>query len=257
MLNDPYHGGTHLPDITVVTPVFLGPARAPCFYVASRGHHADIGGITPGSMPPFSATHRRGGRAASTTSSCRRGRPICARRSCCALLGGGPYPARNPAQNLADLRAQIAANEKGAPGARAVMAALRRCDTVASYMRHVQDNAEECVRRAIGALQDGEFALRAGQRRADSGQRAGGCRHGAARASISPAPAPSSRTTSTRRADHGGRRAVRVPHPGRRRHSAQRRLPEAAGTSSFRRARMLNPRRRRRWWPATSRPRPA
>ena len=151
-LNDPYHGGTHLPDITVVTPVFLdGQARA-SFYVASRGHHADVGGITPGSMPPFSTTIADEGVLLDNVRLVEGGpAPRFREAEALALLTAGPHPARNPAQNLADLRAQVAANEKGAQELRALVAELGLA-TVQAYMRHVQDHAEACVRRVITAL---------------------------------------------------------------------------------------------------------
>jgi len=164
VLNDPYRGGTHLPDITVVTPVFLDGALhagaagrpAPSFFVASRGHHADVGGTTPGSMPPFSTSIEEEGVLIDNLKLLEAGQLH--EKQLLELLTRGPYPARNPAQNLADLRAQIAANEKGALELCA-MAAQFGADTVARYMRHVQDNAEECVRRVITALSDGEFVL--------------------------------------------------------------------------------------------------
>ncbi|WP_018905608.1 hydantoinase B/oxoprolinase family protein [Variovorax paradoxus] len=157
VLNDPYHGGTHLPDITVVTPVYLesGDAR-PSFYVASRGHHADVGGITPGSMPPFSATIGDEGVLIDNFKLVEGGR-LC-EAELRALLGSGAHPSRNIEQNLADLRAQIAANEKGVQELQAMVAQFGR-ETVAAYMGHVQDNAEESVRRVITALQNGEFTL--------------------------------------------------------------------------------------------------
>ncbi|MGA0612617.1 hydantoinase B/oxoprolinase family protein [Caldimonas sp. KR1-144] len=157
LLNDPYHGGTHLPDVSVVTPVFLGEQEAaPSFFVASRGHHADIGGVTPGSMPPFSASIADEGVRIDNFLLVSQGR--LRERELLGLLSSGPYPARNPAQNLADLRAQIAANEKGVQELRAMVAQFGR-ETVAAYMRHVQDNAEESVRRVITALKDGRFTL--------------------------------------------------------------------------------------------------
>jgi 5-oxoprolinase (ATP-hydrolysing) len=161
VLNDPYHGGTHLPDVTVVTPVYLeaGDAR-PSFYVASRGHHADIGGSTPGSMPPFSRTIAEEGVLFDNFLLVRDGRLREAELR--AQLAGGEFPARNPDQTIADLRAQIAANEKGVQELRAMVAQFGR-ETVAAYMRHVQDNAEESVRRVITALTstlgDGRFEL--------------------------------------------------------------------------------------------------
>jgi 5-oxoprolinase (ATP-hydrolysing) len=152
MLNDPCHGGTHLPDVTVVTPVFLDAVAAalrPAFYVASRGHHADIGGATPGSMPPFSTTLAEEGVLFDNFLLVRDG--IVREADLLAQLASGAWPARNPGQNLADLAAQIAANDKGANELRA-MVARHSAVVVAAYMRHVQDNAEEAVRRVIAAL---------------------------------------------------------------------------------------------------------
>jgi 5-oxoprolinase (ATP-hydrolysing) len=162
VLNDPYNGGTHLPDVTVITPVYLPSPRpspkgegAPIFYVASRGHHADIGGITPGSMPPFSKTVEEEGVLLDNVKLVEEGRML--EDNLRRLLGAARYPARNPDQNVADLRAQIAANEKGAQELRRMVAHFG-LDVVRAYMGHVQDNAEECVRRVIGVLKDGEFA---------------------------------------------------------------------------------------------------
>ncbi|HEX5631771.1 MAG TPA: hydantoinase B/oxoprolinase family protein, partial [Gemmatimonadales bacterium] len=195
VLNDPYHGGTHLPDVTVVTPVYLdaappsplegapgwGPApaadpagrpptqpcaggggslppggSAPAFYVGSRGHHADIGGITPGSMPPFSTRIEEEGVQLDNVRLVERGR--LREQEILALLRSGPHPSRNPEQNLADLKAQIAANEKGAQELRRMVGQFG-LDVVQAYMRHVQDNAEESVRRVVTRLADGDFAL--------------------------------------------------------------------------------------------------
>src|SRR5690625_1502820 len=155
VLNDPYNGGTHLPDITVVTPVFDKSGQDIIFYVASRGHHADVGGITPGSMPPMSKTVVEEGVLIDNFKLVEDGRMREAELR--ELLGSGPYPARNPEQNIADLRAQLAANEKG------VQELHRMVDTyglevVHAYMQHVQDNAEEAVRQVIGVLQDGAFS---------------------------------------------------------------------------------------------------
>jgi 5-oxoprolinase (ATP-hydrolysing) len=157
VLNDPYHGGTHLPDVTVVTPVYLdGTDTVPSFYVASRGHHADIGGTTPGSMPPFSKTIAEEGVLFDNFLLVRDG--SLREAELLQALGSGAYPARNPQQTIADLRAQIAANEKGVQELRAMVTQFGR-PTVAAYMKHVQDNAEESVRRVITALKDGEFKL--------------------------------------------------------------------------------------------------
>ena len=161
VLNDPYHGGTHLPDVTVVTPVYLddddsASDEAPAFYVASRGHHADIGGSTPGSMPPFSASIDEEGVLLDNFLLVRDG--VLRDAELRAQLASGPWPARNPEQTMADLRAQIAANEKGVQELQAMVVQFGRA-TVAAYMQHVQDNAEESVRRVITALQDGAFTL--------------------------------------------------------------------------------------------------
>ena len=164
VLNDPYHGGTHLPDVTVVTPVFeaghepRATSHEPriLFYVACRGHHADIGGITPGSMPPDSAHLDEEGVLITNFQLVDRG--LFREHEMRQLLEGARYPARNVEQNLADLRAMVAANQKG------VVELGRMVDhfglpVVHAYMRHVQDNAEESVRRVIDVLKDGAFAL--------------------------------------------------------------------------------------------------
>ncbi|MDQ2734936.1 MAG: hydantoinase B/oxoprolinase family protein, partial [Pseudomonadota bacterium] len=158
VLNDPYHGGTHLPDVTVVTPVYLeeDARERPTFYVGSRGHHADIGGTTPGSMPPFSTRIEEEGVQIDNVKLCEGGRFLEAEMR--ALLQSGEHPSRNPEQNLADLKAQVAANEKGVRELHA-MVAQYGLDVVQSYMRHVQDNAEESVRRVITTLKDGSFCL--------------------------------------------------------------------------------------------------
>jgi 5-oxoprolinase (ATP-hydrolysing) len=154
LVNSPYHGGTHLPDMTVVTPVFLGATAQPDFFVASRAHHADIGGTTPGSMPPFSSTIEEEG----VLFECFQlvlGGSLRESELCNALLSAR-YPARNPDQNLADLQAQLAANARGiAEIERAVQ--RHTLPVVRNYMRHVQDNAAASVRNAIGHLQTGEF----------------------------------------------------------------------------------------------------
>jgi 5-oxoprolinase (ATP-hydrolysing) len=179
VLNDPYHGGTHLPDVTVITPVYLdaepppqpspsggggegpvdslppplgegwGGGKRPLFYVGSRGHHADIGGTTPGSMPPFSTRIEEEGVRIQNFKLVEQGR--LRETEILALLGSGEYPSRNPQQNLADLKAQIAANEKGVQELRKMVAQFG-LDVVQAYMRHVQDNAEESVRRAIDLI---------------------------------------------------------------------------------------------------------
>ncbi|RZJ79225.1 MAG: 5-oxoprolinase, partial [Brevundimonas sp.] len=156
MLNAPYNGGTHLPDITVIMPVFLEADQTPAFFVAARGHHADVGGITPGSMPPTSKTVEDEGvliddfllvdagtlRDAGTR----------------ALFASGPHPSRNVDQNMADLKAQVASCARGADELIRMVSEFGR-EVVAAYMGHIQDNAEEAVRRAIAALKPGVFAL--------------------------------------------------------------------------------------------------
>ncbi|HSH88632.1 MAG TPA: hydantoinase B/oxoprolinase family protein [Ramlibacter sp.] len=158
VLNDPYHGGTHLPDITVITPVYLGNGRddKPMFYVGSRGHHAEIGGTTPGSMPPFSTLIEEEGVQIINVKLVDRGQLLEAEML--ALLRSGKYPSRNPEQNMADLKAQIAANEKGVQELRKMVEQFG-LEVVQAYMRHVQDNAEESVRRVITKLKDGAFTL--------------------------------------------------------------------------------------------------
>ncbi|MFF3833871.1 hydantoinase B/oxoprolinase family protein [Streptomyces sp. NPDC002458] len=155
-VNDPYHGGTHLPDVTVVTPVFDEPADGQesrlRFLVASRGHHAEIGGITPGSMPAFSRTVDEEGVLFDNWLLVRDGtlRETETRK----LLTTAAYPSRDPDTNLADLRAQIAANEKGITELRRMTDQFGQ-DVVEAYMGHVQDNAEESVRRIVAGLRDG------------------------------------------------------------------------------------------------------
>ena len=156
VLNDPYHGGTHLPDVTVITPVFLEGASAPEFYVGSRGHHADIGGTTPGSMPPFSTTIQEEGVQINNFKLVAKG--VLQESAMLALLSGGAYPSRNPSQNMADLRAQLAANEKGVQELTKMVAEFG-LEVVQAYMNHVQDNAEESVRRVITRLRNGAFTL--------------------------------------------------------------------------------------------------
>ena len=155
-LNDPYHGGTHLPDVTVITPVFLPGHEVPVFYVGSRGHHADIGGTTPGSMPPFSTRIEEEGVQIQNFRLVAQG--VLREAEILALLQSGEYPSRNPQQNLADLRAQIAANEKGVQELHKMVAEFG-LDVVQAYMGHVQANAEESVRRVITRLKDGQFTL--------------------------------------------------------------------------------------------------
>jgi len=177
VLNNPYNGGTHLPDVTVITPVFKRdesrgmkdasktvssliphpsslPHSSPLFYVASRGHHADIGGMTPGSMPPDSTSIVQEGVLIDNFQLVDQGH--FREREFLDLLTTGDYPVRNPEQNLADLEAQIAANEKGVQELHKMVEHFG-LDVVQEYMQHVQDNAEESVRRVIEVLKDGHF----------------------------------------------------------------------------------------------------
>ena len=155
LLNDPYRGGTHLPDITVIVPVFYGDAATPSAFVAARGHHADIGGIAPGSMPPDSRTIGEEGVLIDNELLVDEGR-FC-EADVRALLATGDYPARNPDRNISDLRAQLAACMRGAE---TLIATARDvgAEVVGAYMGHVLANAEESVRRLLDRLDDGAFA---------------------------------------------------------------------------------------------------
>jgi 5-oxoprolinase (ATP-hydrolysing) len=171
LINSPYAGGTHLPDMTVVSPVFLEhapaaahpPVRPPDFFVASRAHHADVGGATPGSMPAFSRDIAEEGTLFTDFLLVSRGR--LRERELREQLAAGPYPARNPDQNVADMAAQLAANARGAFE---LERAVRQhgIDGVRAGMRQVQENAADCVRNAIGRLRPGQFCYEM-----DDGQR--------------------------------------------------------------------------------------
>ncbi|MEH2264789.1 hydantoinase B/oxoprolinase family protein [Nostoc sp.] len=157
--NNPYNGGTHLPDVTTITPVFWeieekNPSLMPLFFIASRGHQADIGGITPGSMPPHSTTVEEEGILFDNFLLVEEGnfREIAVRQH----LSNHTYPARNPDQNIADFKAQIAANERGVQELHK-MVSQYGIETVQAYMKFVQANAEESVRKAINLLKDGSF----------------------------------------------------------------------------------------------------
>jgi 5-oxoprolinase (ATP-hydrolysing) len=154
MLNNPYRGGTHLPDITLITPVFNDAGNEVLFYVASRGHHADVGGITPGSMPPHSVHIDQEGILIDNFKLVAEGHFL--ESETFELLNSGEYPSRNAEQNVADLKAQIAANEKGLREL-ANMVDHFGLDVVQAYMQHVQDNAEGAVKRVLGVLEDGHF----------------------------------------------------------------------------------------------------
>ncbi|BAU64314.1 hydantoinase B/oxoprolinase family protein [Stanieria sp. NIES-3757] len=159
--NNPYNGGTHLPDITVITPVFspsllFSSSPFPLFYVASRGHHADIGGTTPGSMPPDSKNINEEGILIDNFQIVQEGK--FQEQELLDLLTNNQYPVRNPVQNIADLQAQIAANEKGVQELHKMIEHYG-LETVQAYMQFVQDNAEESVRKVINVLHDGSFTL--------------------------------------------------------------------------------------------------
>ncbi len=153
-LNNPYNGGTHLPDVTVITPVFDTAGSSILFFVGSRGHHADIGGITPGSTPPGSRTLEEEGVVIDDFLLVNGGefREAAFR----ALLAGATYPARSPDVNVADIKAQVAANEKGVQELQRVVSQFG-WETVRAYMRHVMDNAEESVRRVLDRIGNGSF----------------------------------------------------------------------------------------------------
>ncbi|MGI8502575.1 MAG: hydantoinase B/oxoprolinase family protein [Hassallia sp.] len=155
--NNPYNGGTHLPDVTAITPVFDEDGKEIIFYVASRGHQADIGGITPGSMPPHSTTVEDEGILFDNFLLVEEGnfQEILVRQH----LSNHIYPARNPDQNIADFKAQIAANERGVQELRKIISKYG-LETVQTYMKFVQDNAESAVRRAIDVLKDGSFTYK-------------------------------------------------------------------------------------------------
>ena len=240
LLNSPYAGGTHLPDLTVVTPVFAGASgehdaentdsdartsTPPLFFVASRAHHADVGGITPGSMPPGSRRIEEEGVLIEDFRLVEGGELREAEAA--ALLSAGPHPVRDLAQNLADLRAQVAANARGAAELARMVAELG-LPVVRAYMQHVQDNAEEAVRRVVDRLGDGSF-----RQEMDDGsivavrrdrRPAGAQRHGRLHRHVAAAARQLQRAG---RRVHGCR-ALRVPHARGRRHPAQRRLPQAA-----------------------------
>ncbi|HET8974275.1 MAG TPA: hydantoinase B/oxoprolinase family protein [Pseudolabrys sp.] len=154
-INAPYNGGTHLPDITVCTPVFDDKKKSILFWVASRGHHADVGGISPGSMSPNATTIEQEGVYIDNFKLVDRGR--FRETELRALLTGARYPARNPIQNINDMKAQIAANEKGAAELRKMVQHFT-LPVVEAYMQHVQDNAAESVKRVLDRLPDSEFS---------------------------------------------------------------------------------------------------
>jgi len=160
LINAPYNGGTHIPDLTVCTPIFDKAKRKILFWVASRGHHADIGGIAPGSMSPIATTIDEEGIYIDNFKLVDRGK--FREAALYDLLTKSQYPARNPLQNVNDLKAQIAANEKGVQELHKMVGHFG-LNVVHAYMKHVQDNADESVRRVIDRLHDSEFSYEADQ----------------------------------------------------------------------------------------------
>ena len=152
VLNAPFNGGTHLPDVTVITPVF-DDGGGVLFFVASRGHHADIGGTTPGSAPPDSQTIEEEGVLIDNFKLVENGN--FKKQEVRQLLSSGKYPCRNVEENLADLAAQVAANETGVREVRKMIEQFG-VQVVHSYMSYVQDNAEECVRQVLVRLEGGK-----------------------------------------------------------------------------------------------------
>ncbi|MDE8342605.1 MAG: hydantoinase B/oxoprolinase family protein, partial [Acidocella sp.] len=153
-LNNPFAGGTHLPDITLITPVFDETGKVLRFFVACRGHHADVGGLTPGSTPPFSKTLDDEGVVIDNFLLLSDG--VFQEKAFRDILAGAKYPARNPGQNVADMQAQIAANATGVAALNAIIVRYG-WDVVQAYMGHVKNNAEASIRRVIGKLRDGAF----------------------------------------------------------------------------------------------------
>ena len=212
MLNAPYNGGTHLPDITVVTPVFGENSPDLLFFVAARGHHSDIGGIAPGSMSPRARTIEEEGVYIDPFKLVEKGR--FREDAVRALLTGAPYPARNPEQNIADLKAQVAANEKGVIELRK-MVARYGLGTVRAYMGHVQDNAAAAVQRVIAKLKTSRFEVET-----DQGSRIAVCDQGRQKEENGDCRIHRHQRDAVRQfqcagADRAGLRALCVPHAGR------------------------------------------
>jgi 5-oxoprolinase (ATP-hydrolysing) len=152
--NNPYAGGTHLPDVTLVSPVIFSGYKKPLFFVASRGHHADIGGLTPGSMPPFSKNIHEEGVLINCTTFAKKGKLVT--HEVLNVLSTACYPARNPAQNIADLKAQLAANQKGVLELKKLIANYS-APVVLSYVNHMKRNATQAIRNLIPKLKAGHF----------------------------------------------------------------------------------------------------
>jgi 5-oxoprolinase (ATP-hydrolysing) len=226
MLNAPYNGGTHLPDVTVVTPVFDKEA-ALLFYVAARGHQGDIGGVTPGSMPPTSRTVEEEGVLIENFLLVEGGRFLEAETR--ALLASGKWPARNPDQNIGDLKAQIAACARGAEALTGMVAEFGQ-DVVEAYMAHVQDNAEEAVRRVLATMQGGAFAYELDDGSVVKVAITVDQQARTARVDFTGTSRPGPDQLQRPGLDLPSGGAVRLPHPGRRRDPDERRLPAAGRT---------------------------
>ena len=243
LLNSPYNGGTHLPDLTVVTPVFDPRGRRLRYFVASRAHHADVGGSTPGSMPPSSRTIDEEGVLLDGVQVVAGGELLEARGARAARAR--PFPARNPDQNVADLKAQLAANARGVVELERLVARFG-IRTVERYMRHVKSNAAACVRAAIAACATAASAwssTAASASASRSRRRRATARHRRLHGHV----AGQRRQLQRADVDRARGRAVRVSDAGPREHSAERRLPRAADDRAARTlpARPAAPSRRR------------
>ncbi len=251
-INAPYNGGTHLPDITVCTPVFDDKKRNILFWVASRGHHADVGGISPGSMSPNATTIEQEGVYMDNFKLVDRGR--FREKELMAALTGAKYPARNPVQNVNDIKAQIAANEKGVAELRKMVKQFT-LPVVKAYMGHVQDNAAESVRRVIDRVHDAHFAYEMDQGTwinvkiaVDKKKR---------EATVDFTGTSPQQPTNFNAPEPVTRAAVLVcvPRDGGRRHPDERRVPAGRSTSSFRNSRCCRRNIPPPWWPAMWKPR--
>ena len=249
-LNAPYNGGTHLPDITVCTPVFDESGETILFWTASRGHHADIGGIAPGSMSPLATTILEEGVYIDNFLLVERG--WFRERELYDLLASGPYPARNPLQNVNDLKAQIAANEKGARELRR-MVDMFSLEMVEAYMGHVQDNADESVRRVIDRLADGEATSVTDQGAIIKVRISVDKQRREATVDFTGTSPQQAVELQRARAGDARGRALCVSRHGRRRDPDERGLPEADPRSFCPKARCSRRAIRPRWSPAMSR----
>ncbi len=222
VINAPYNGGTHLPDITVCTPVFDDRKKNILFWVASRGHHADVGGISPGSMSPNATTIHEEGVLFDNFKVIDRGR--FREKELYAALEGAKYPARNPLQNVNDLKAQIAANEKGVSELRKMVVHFTM-PVVKAYMKHVQDNAAESVRRVIDRLHDSSFEYPMDLGTTIRVKISVDKKKREATVDFTGTSRAAGQQFQRARAGDARGRALRVPRDGRRRHPDERGLP--------------------------------